>query len=57
MWAGHRQYGREGLSRRWAYYKYVALGEGRNIVRRKLGLPEARVRAADPTLACARLAE
>jgi 5-methyltetrahydropteroyltriglutamate--homocysteine methyltransferase len=41
-------FGREGLSRRIAYYKCVALVEGTNIVRRELGLPEARVRAADP---------
>jgi 5-methyltetrahydropteroyltriglutamate--homocysteine methyltransferase len=38
------------LSRRIAYYKCVALVEGTNIVRRELGLPEARVRAADPRL-------
>jgi 5-methyltetrahydropteroyltriglutamate--homocysteine methyltransferase len=43
-------FGREGLSRRIAYYKCVALVEGTNIVRRELGLPEARVRAADPAL-------
>jgi 5-methyltetrahydropteroyltriglutamate--homocysteine methyltransferase len=43
-------FGREGLSRRIAYYKCVALVEGTNIVRRELGLPEARVRAADPGL-------
>ena len=43
-------FGREGLSRRIAYYKCVALVEGTNIVRRELGLPEARVRAADPKL-------
>jgi 5-methyltetrahydropteroyltriglutamate--homocysteine methyltransferase len=41
-------FGREGLSRRIAYYKCVALVEGTNIVRRELGLPEARVRASDP---------
>ena len=44
-------FGREGLSRRIAYYKCVTMVEGTNIVRRELGLPEARVRAADPTLA------
>jgi 5-methyltetrahydropteroyltriglutamate--homocysteine methyltransferase len=38
-------FGREGLSRRIAYYKCVA-----NIVRRELGLPEANIRAADPKL-------
>jgi 5-methyltetrahydropteroyltriglutamate--homocysteine methyltransferase len=43
-------FGREGLSRRIAFYKCVALVEGTNIVRRELGLPEARVRAAGPKL-------
>ena len=43
-------FGREGLSRRIAYSKCVALVEGTNIVRRELGLPEARVRASDPQL-------
>jgi methionine synthase II (cobalamin-independent) len=43
-------FGREGLSRRIAYYKCVSLVEGANIVRRELGLPEARVRAADASL-------
>src|SRR5246500_1749491 len=43
-------FGREGLSRRIAYYKCVSLVQGTNIVRRELGLPEARVRAADPKL-------
>ncbi|MGA3002750.1 MAG: cobalamin-independent methionine synthase II family protein [Acetobacteraceae bacterium] len=43
-------FGREGLSRRIAFYKCVSLVEGTNIVRRELGLPEARVRAADPAL-------
>ena len=46
-------FGREGLSRRIAYYKCVALVEGTNIIRRELGLPEAHVRAADPALAFA----
>ena len=44
-------FGREGLSRRIAFYKMVALVEGTNIVRGELGLPEAEVRAADPRLA------
>ena len=44
-------FGREGLSRRIAYYKMVALVQGTNIVRRELGLPTAEVRAADPELA------
>ena len=43
-------FGREGLSRRIAYYKCVSMVEGANIVRRELGLPEARVRASDPSL-------
>ena len=43
-------FGREGLSRRIAYYKCVSLVEGTNIVRRELGLSEAHVRAADPSL-------
>jgi hypothetical protein len=47
-------FGREGLSRRIAYYKCVALVEGTNIVRRELGLPEAPIRAADPRLCPAR---
>jgi 5-methyltetrahydropteroyltriglutamate--homocysteine methyltransferase len=50
-------FGREGLSRRIAYYKCVSLVEGTNIVRRELGLPEARVRAADPRLYFASVAE
>jgi 5-methyltetrahydropteroyltriglutamate--homocysteine methyltransferase len=50
-------FGREGLSRRIAYYKCVSLVEGTNIVRRELGLPEARVRAADPRLYFANAAE
>jgi len=41
-------FGREGLSRRIAYYKCVSIVLGANIVRRELGLPEAPVRAADP---------
>jgi 5-methyltetrahydropteroyltriglutamate--homocysteine methyltransferase len=43
-------FGREGLSRRIAYYKCVSLVEGTNIVRRELGLPEAHIRAADASL-------
>jgi 5-methyltetrahydropteroyltriglutamate--homocysteine methyltransferase len=41
-------FGREGLSRRIADYKCVSLVEGSNIVRRELGLPEARISGADP---------
>ena len=40
--------GREGMSRRHAVYKIIALVQGTNIVRKELGLPEARVRAEDP---------
>jgi 5-methyltetrahydropteroyltriglutamate--homocysteine methyltransferase len=50
-------FGREGLSRRIAYYKCVSLVEGTNIVRRELGLPEAHIRAADPKLYFASAAE
>ena len=41
-------FGREGLSRRIAFYKCVAIAQGANIVRRELGLPEVPIRAADP---------
>ncbi len=44
-------FGREGISRRIAFYKCVSLVLGTNMVRRELGLAEARVRAADPRLA------
>jgi 5-methyltetrahydropteroyltriglutamate--homocysteine methyltransferase len=39
--------GREGMSRRHAFFKMVALVQGTNIVRRELGLPIAECRAAD----------
>jgi 5-methyltetrahydropteroyltriglutamate--homocysteine methyltransferase len=39
--------GREGMSRRHAFFKMVALVQGTNIVRRELGLPEAKCRAGD----------
>ena len=44
-------FGREGLSRRIAFYKCVAMVQGTNIVRGELGLPEVEVRAGDPGLA------
>ena len=44
-------FGREGLSRRIAFYKCIALVQGTNMVRRELGLPEAEIRAADPRFA------
>ena len=40
--------GREGMSRRHAQYKMVAMVLGTNIVRKELGLPEAVSLAADP---------
>ena len=46
-------FGREGMSRRIAFYKMVAIVRGANIVRKELGLPEARCLAADPTFALA----
>ena len=39
--------GREGMSRRHAFYKTVSLVLGTNIVRKELGVPEARVPVAD----------
>jgi len=39
--------GREGMSRKHAFFKMVALVLGTNIVRRELKLPEAECRAAD----------
>ncbi len=39
--------GREGMSRRHAFYKMVAIVQGTNLVRRELKLPEARCLAAD----------
>jgi 5-methyltetrahydropteroyltriglutamate--homocysteine methyltransferase len=40
--------GREGMSRRHAYYKIVSMVLGANIVRKELGLPETQCLAADP---------
>jgi 5-methyltetrahydropteroyltriglutamate--homocysteine methyltransferase len=40
--------GREGMSRRHAQYKMASLVQGVNIVRRELGVPEARSPLADP---------
>ena len=39
--------GREGMSRRHAFYKTVSIVLGTNIVRKELGVPEAKVLAAD----------
>jgi 5-methyltetrahydropteroyltriglutamate--homocysteine methyltransferase len=40
-------FGREGLARRIAFYKSVAINLGANIVRRELKLPEMEIAAAD----------
>ena len=40
--------GREGMSRRHAFYKMVALVQGVNLVRKELGLPVTPSQAADP---------
>jgi len=39
--------GREGMSRRHAFYKMVSIVQGTNLVRRELGAPEAACLAAD----------
>jgi 5-methyltetrahydropteroyltriglutamate--homocysteine methyltransferase len=46
-------FGREGMSRRIAFFKMLAIVRGANIVRRELGLPEACCLAADPRYALA----
>src|SRR4029079_14441160 len=50
-------FGREGMSRRIAYYKMVSIVRGTNIVRRELGLPEAQCLAADSRYALVEEAE
>src|SRR5687767_8876972 len=40
--------GREGMSRRHAFYKMVSLVQGTNIVRKEMGLPVAECLGADP---------
>jgi 5-methyltetrahydropteroyltriglutamate--homocysteine methyltransferase len=40
--------GREGMSRRHAFYKMVSLVQGVNIVKKEIGLPPAESVAADP---------
>jgi len=44
-------FGREGMSRRIAFYKMVSIVRGANLVRRELGLPEAECRASDSRFA------
>ena len=46
-------FGREGMSRRHAFYKMVSLVRGTNIVRKELGLPETRIPAAESRFALA----
>jgi len=43
-------FGREGLSRRIAFYKCVALVQESNIVRKELGLPGVYIRGSRPKL-------
>jgi 5-methyltetrahydropteroyltriglutamate--homocysteine methyltransferase len=43
-------FGRQGCNRDIAFFKAASIAQGTNIVRRELGLPETRVRAADPSL-------
>jgi 5-methyltetrahydropteroyltriglutamate--homocysteine methyltransferase len=49
--------GREGMSRRHAFYKMVALVQGVNVVKQELGLPVTLSRAADPTWSLLRIAK
>jgi len=46
-------FGREGMSRRIAFYKMVSIVRGTNMVRAELGLPQAVSLAADPRYALA----
>lgn len=45
--------GRDGMTRRHAFYKMVAIVMGANIVRREIGLPEVPCLAADPAYSLA----
>ncbi len=40
--------GREGMSRRHAFYKMVSLVQGTNLVKKELGLPVTESLGADP---------
>jgi 5-methyltetrahydropteroyltriglutamate--homocysteine methyltransferase len=40
--------GREGMSRRHAFYKMVTLVQGTNLVKQELGLPVKQSMGADP---------
>jgi 5-methyltetrahydropteroyltriglutamate--homocysteine methyltransferase len=46
--------GREGMSRRHAFYKMVALVQGTNLVKKELGLPVVPSLAADPKMSLIR---
>jgi 5-methyltetrahydropteroyltriglutamate--homocysteine methyltransferase len=48
--------GREGMSRRHAFYKMVALVQGVNVVKKELGLPVTESPAADPKFSLLRMA-
>lgn len=43
-------FGRQGCNREIAFFKTAAIAQGTNIVRKELGLPETRIRAADTVL-------
>jgi 5-methyltetrahydropteroyltriglutamate--homocysteine methyltransferase len=43
-------FGRQGCNREIAFFKTASIAQGTNIVRKELGLPETRIRAADPAL-------
>jgi 5-methyltetrahydropteroyltriglutamate--homocysteine methyltransferase len=47
--------GREGMSRRHAFYKMVALVQGVNVVKKELGLPVTPSQAADPKFSLLRI--
>jgi len=47
--------GREGMSRRHAFYKMVALVQGVNVVKKELGLPLTESQAADPKFSLLRI--
>ncbi len=49
--------GREGMSRRHAFYKMVALVQGVNVVKQELGLPATESRAADPKMSLLRISK
>jgi len=49
--------GREGMSRRHAFYKMVSLVQGVNVVKKELGLPVAPSIAADPAFSLLRIAQ